>query len=121
MVVFGDKPALHLRLIDTEARTVSVLEDDVPIQGLFDAIDDVSDRAHGWLGSGATSGSGLVRVKEMARGAIPAMSCSATWPRLAVRPAIKCTKPDGGVVSSSGRKAVFAFLTLSQDELDLRA
>jgi hypothetical protein len=57
----------------------------------------------------------------MARGAIPAMSCSATWPRLAVRPAIKCTKPDGGVVSSSDRKAVIALLTLSADELDLRA
>ena len=35
--------------------------------------------------------------------------------------AIECTEPDGGVVSSSDRKAVIAFLTLSQDELDLRA
>ena len=35
--------------------------------------------------------------------------------------AIKCTKPDGGVVSSSDRKAVIAFLMLSEDELDLRA
>ena len=49
LAVIGDKPALHLRLIDTEAGTVSVLEDDVPIQGLFDAIDDVSNRAQGWL------------------------------------------------------------------------
>ncbi|MHB1472554.1 MAG: hypothetical protein ACYCV4_02825 [Dermatophilaceae bacterium] len=56
----------------------------------------------------------------MARGAIPAMSCSATWPRLAVRPAIKCIKRDAGVVSSSDRKAVIVFLTLSQDELDRR-
>ena len=47
LVAIGDKPALHLRLIDAEAGTVSVLEDDVPIQGLFDAIDDVSNRAHG--------------------------------------------------------------------------
>ena len=35
--------------------------------------------------------------------------------------ALECTKPDGGVVSSSDKKAVIAFLTLSQDELDLRA
>jgi hypothetical protein len=35
--------------------------------------------------------------------------------------AIECTKPDGGVVSSSDRTAVITFLTLSQDELDLRA
>ena len=49
LVVIGDKPALHLRLIDTEAGTVSVLEDEVPIQGLFDAIADVSNRAQGWL------------------------------------------------------------------------
>jgi len=49
LVVIGDKPALHLRLIDTEAGTVSVLEDEVPIQGLFDAIVDVSNRVHGWL------------------------------------------------------------------------
>ena len=35
--------------------------------------------------------------------------------------AIECTTPDGGVVSSSDKKAVIAFLTLSQDELDLRA
>ena len=47
LVVFGDKPALHLRLIDTEAGTVSVLEDDVP--SLFDAIADVSNRAQVWL------------------------------------------------------------------------
>ena len=49
LVVIGDKPALHLRLIDTEAGTVSVLEDAVPIQGLFDAIADVSNRAQVWL------------------------------------------------------------------------
>ena len=35
--------------------------------------------------------------------------------------AIECPKPDGGVVSSSARKAVIAFLRLSEDELDLRA
>ena len=35
--------------------------------------------------------------------------------------AIECTKPDGGVVSSSDRKVVIAFLMLSEDELDLRA
>ena len=44
LVVIDDKPAMHLRLIDTEAGTVSVLEDDVPIQGLFDSIAAVSDR-----------------------------------------------------------------------------
>jgi len=49
LVVIGDKPALHLRLIDTEAGMVSVLEDEVLIQGLFDAIADVSNRAQGWL------------------------------------------------------------------------
>ena len=49
------------------------------------------------------------------------MSCSATWPPLAVHPAAECTKPDGGVVSSSDKKAVIALLTLSQDELDLPA
>ena len=49
LVAIGDKHPLHLRLIDTEAGTVSVLEDDVPSQGLFDAIDDVSNRAQGWL------------------------------------------------------------------------
>ena len=63
----------------------------------------------------------MVRVKTMARGAIPAMSCSATWPPLAAHPAVECTKPDGGGVSPSDKKAVVAFLTLSQDELDLRA
>ena len=35
--------------------------------------------------------------------------------------ALECTKPDAGVVSSSDGKAVIAFLTLSHDELDLRA
>ena len=35
--------------------------------------------------------------------------------------AIECTTPDGGVVSSSDKKAVIAFLTLSEDELDLRS
>ena len=49
LVVIGDKPALHLRLIDTEAGTVWVLEDEVPIQGLFDAIADVPNQAQGWL------------------------------------------------------------------------
>jgi len=49
LVAIGDRHPLHLRLIDAEAGTVSVLEDDVPIQGLFDAIDDVSNRAQGWL------------------------------------------------------------------------
>ena len=34
--------------------------------------------------------------------------------------AIGCTKPDAGVMSSSDRKAVIVFLTLSQDELDRR-
>ena len=57
----------------------------------------------------------------MALGAIPAMSCPATWPPLAAHPAIECTEPDGGLVSSSDRKAVIAFLMLSEDELDLRA
>jgi hypothetical protein len=33
--------------------------------------------------------------------------------------AIECLKPDGGVVSSSDRKAVIAFLMLPEDELDL--
>ena len=33
---------------------------------------------------------------------------------------IECTRPDGGVVSSNIRKAVIAFLMLSEDELDLR-
>ena len=60
-------------------------------------------------------------MKTTARGAIPAMSCPATRPPLAVHPAVECTKPDGGVVSSSDKKAVIAFLMLSQDELDLRA
>ena len=63
----------------------------------------------------------MARVKTMARDAIPAMSCPATWPPLAAHPAIECTKPDGGVVSSSDRKAVIALLTLSQNELDLAA
>ena len=63
----------------------------------------------------------MPRVKTMALGAIPAMSCSATWPPLAAHPAIECTEPDGGLVSSSDRKAVIAFLMLSEDELDLRA
>jgi len=34
--------------------------------------------------------------------------------------AVECTKPDGGVVSTTDRKAVIAFLNLSEDELDLR-
>ena len=63
----------------------------------------------------------MARVKTTARGAIPAMSCPATWPPLAAHPAIECTKPDGGVVSSSDSKAVIALLMLSEDELDLRA
>lgn len=33
----------------------------------------------------------------------------------------ECSKPDGRVVSWSDRKAVIAFLILSEDELDLRA
>jgi hypothetical protein len=49
MVAIGDRHPSHLRLIDTEAGTVSVLEDAVPIQGLFDAIADVSNRAQVWL------------------------------------------------------------------------
>ena len=57
----------------------------------------------------------------MALGAIPAMSCPATWPPLAAHPAIECTKPDGGLVSPSDRNTVIALLTLSEDELDLRA
>ena len=57
----------------------------------------------------------------MALGAIPAMSCSATWSPVAVHPAVDCTTPDAGVVSSSDKKVVIVFLTLSQDELDLRA
>jgi hypothetical protein len=60
-------------------------------------------------------------LKAMSLGAIPAMSCPATWPPLAAHPAVECTKPDGGLVSSSDRNAVIAFLMLSQDELDLRA
>jgi hypothetical protein len=35
--------------------------------------------------------------------------------------AIECAKPDGGPVLPSDRKAVIAFLRLSEDELDLRA
>ena len=35
--------------------------------------------------------------------------------------AIECTEPDGAVVASSDRKAVIAFVMLSEDELDLRA
>ena len=34
--------------------------------------------------------------------------------------AIECPKSDGGVVSSSDRKAVIAFLSLSEDEMGLR-
>ena len=56
----------------------------------------------------------------MARGATPAMSCPATCPPLAVHPAVECTKPDAGVMSSSDKEAVIVFLTLSQDELDLQ-
>ncbi|MHB8300427.1 MAG: hypothetical protein ACYDDW_18120 [Dermatophilaceae bacterium] len=55
-----------------------------------------------------------MRAKEMARGAIPAMSCSATWPRRTVRPAIECTKPDRGLVSPSDERAAIALLTLSE-------
>ncbi|MHB1472545.1 MAG: hypothetical protein ACYCV4_02780 [Dermatophilaceae bacterium] len=57
----------------------------------------------------------------MALGAIPAMSCPATWPPFAAHPAIECTKPDRGLVSSSDTNAVIALLTLSEDELGLRA
>ena len=35
--------------------------------------------------------------------------------------ALECAKPDGGRVSSSDKKAVIAFLMLSEDEIDLRA
>ena len=63
----------------------------------------------------------MVRVTTTARGAIPAMSCSATWSPVAVHPAVDCTTPDAGVVSSSDKKVAILFLTLSQDELDLRA
>ena len=35
--------------------------------------------------------------------------------------ALECAKPDGGRVSSSDKKAVIAFLRLSEDEIDLRA
>ena len=35
--------------------------------------------------------------------------------------AIEWPKPDGGVVSSSDRNTVIAFVTLSEDEMDLRA
>lgn len=49
MVVFADSPALHLRLIDNVRLTVSVLDDEVSIQELVNAIDDVGRRAARWV------------------------------------------------------------------------
>jgi hypothetical protein len=49
MVVIGGTPALHLRLIDPAAGTMSVLEEELHLQELVDAIADVSKRASRWL------------------------------------------------------------------------
>lgn len=49
VVVIGDRPALHLRLIDNVQLSVSVLDDKLSIQELFNAIDDVGMRAARWV------------------------------------------------------------------------
>jgi hypothetical protein len=49
MVRIGGEIPPHLRLIDPQARTVSVLDDELDYQELFDAIADVSARATAWL------------------------------------------------------------------------
>jgi len=48
-VVINDKPARYLRAIDPETGTVSVMEDEVGMQELFDATADVGRRATDWL------------------------------------------------------------------------
>lgn len=48
-IVVGGKTPMHLRLIDPKKGTISVLEDEVSIQELFDAIVDVTKRAKDWL------------------------------------------------------------------------
>ena len=50
IVQIGGKIPPFLRHIDQQARTVSVLDDEVSYQELFDAIADVSARASAWLG-----------------------------------------------------------------------
>lgn len=48
VAVDGQTP-VHLRLIDPEKGTISVLDEEVVIQELFDAIMDVKRRASDWL------------------------------------------------------------------------
>jgi hypothetical protein len=48
-IVIDDEPPLHLRLIDPMRWTVSVLEDEVSMQELLNAITDVASRAQAWL------------------------------------------------------------------------
>jgi hypothetical protein len=49
MIVIGGEPPLHLRLIDPARGTISVLEDEVVLQDLYDAISDIGRRAEEWL------------------------------------------------------------------------
>ena len=49
MVVIGDQVPPHLRLIDPTRGTISVLDDEVAIQELFDAVADVRLRVAEWL------------------------------------------------------------------------
>lgn len=49
MIVIDGQVPLPLRLIDNSAMTVSVLDDEVPMQKLFDAISEVSRGATEWL------------------------------------------------------------------------
>lgn len=51
MIIVDGQIPTHLRLIDNEKCTISVLDDEVSIQQLFDAMMDVMRRANEWLSS----------------------------------------------------------------------
>lgn len=48
-ILVNGKPPMHLRLIDPTRKTISVLDDEVSLQELADAVADVTERAKDWL------------------------------------------------------------------------
>lgn len=49
LIVVGGASPLHLRLIDPQAGTVSILEDEVSMGELLDVIHDIARRSSAWL------------------------------------------------------------------------
>jgi hypothetical protein len=53
--VVGGQPAQHLRFIDNHTLTISVLEKEVALQELWDAMATVGQKVHDWLTKNAAS------------------------------------------------------------------